>query len=48
MLVLVIGLVIFFAIHLVPSNAAMRDELIARFGLTGYAMSASSRSSASR
>ena len=36
MLVLVIGLVIFFAIHLVPSNAAMRDGLIARFGLTGY------------
>jgi uncharacterized membrane protein len=36
MLVLVIGLVIFFAIHLVPSNAAMRDGLIARFGLAGY------------
>jgi uncharacterized membrane protein len=36
MLVLVIGLVVFFAIHLVPSNVAMRDGLIARFGLTGY------------
>lgn len=36
MLVLVIGLVIFFAIHLVPSNTGMRDGLIARFGLTGY------------
>jgi uncharacterized membrane protein len=36
MLVLVIGLVVFFAIHLVPSNVAMRDGLIARFGLVGY------------
>jgi uncharacterized membrane protein len=36
MLVLVIGLVLFFAIHLVPSNVAMRDGLIARFGLVGY------------
>ena len=36
MLVLVIGLVVFFAIHLVPSNVAMRDGLIERFGLTGY------------
>jgi uncharacterized membrane protein len=36
MLVLVIGLVVFFAIHLVPSNVVMRDGLIARFGLTGY------------
>ena len=36
MLVMVIGLVLFFAIHFVPSNAAMRDGLIARFGLTGY------------
>ena len=36
MLVLVIGLVVFFAIHLVPSNAQMRDGLVARFGLTGY------------
>jgi uncharacterized membrane protein len=36
MLVLVIGLVVFFAIHLVPSNVAMRDGLIARFGLNGY------------
>ena len=36
MLVLVIGLVVFFAIHLVPSNVAMRDGLIARFDLVGY------------
>jgi uncharacterized membrane protein len=36
MLVLVIGLVIFFAIHLVPSNVSIRDGLIARFGHTGY------------
>ena len=36
MLVLVIGLVVFFAIHLVPSNAQMRDGLVARFGLNGY------------
>ena len=36
MLVLVIGLVVFFAIHLVPSNVAMRDGLIARFGVNGY------------
>ena len=36
MLVLLIGLVVFFAVHLVPSNAAMRDGLIARFGLNGY------------
>lgn len=36
MLVLVIGLVVFFAIHLVPSNVVMRDGLIARFGLSGY------------
>jgi uncharacterized membrane protein len=34
--VLVIGLVVFFAIHLVPSNVAMRDGLIARFGVNGY------------
>jgi uncharacterized membrane protein len=36
MLVLVIGLVVFFAIHLVPSDVALREGLIARFGLTGY------------
>ncbi len=36
MLVLVIGLVVFFAIHLLPSNVAMRDGLIGRFGLSGY------------
>src|SRR3974377_39802 len=36
MLVLVMGSVVFFAIHLVPSNVALREGLIARFGLTGY------------
>ncbi len=36
MLVMVIGLVVFFAIHLVPSNADLRDGLVARFGGTGY------------
>jgi len=36
MITLVMGLVVFFAIHLVPSNVALREGLIARFGLTGY------------
>ena len=36
MLVLVIGLVLFFAIHLVPSNPELRGGLVARFGETGY------------
>jgi uncharacterized membrane protein len=36
MLVLVIGLVLFFAIHLVPSNRELRDGLVARFGEGGY------------
>jgi uncharacterized membrane protein len=36
MLVLVIGLVVFFAIHLVPANADLRNGLIGRFGETGY------------
>lgn len=36
MLVLIIGLVVFFAIHLVPSNVALREGLTARFGETGY------------
>ena len=36
MIMLLTGLVVFFAIHLVPSNVAMRDGLIARFGLNGY------------
>jgi uncharacterized membrane protein len=36
MLVMVIGLVVFFAIHLVPANADLRDGLVARFGGTGY------------
>lgn len=36
MLVLVIGLVVFLAIHMVPSNTELRNGLIARFGTTGY------------
>ena len=36
MLVLVIGLVVFFAIYLVPANAELRGGLVARFGETGY------------
>jgi uncharacterized membrane protein len=35
-LVLVIGLVVFFTIHLLPSNVELRNGLIARFGETGY------------
>lgn len=36
MLVLVIGLVVFLAVHLVPANAELRNGLIARFGEVGY------------
>lgn len=36
MLVLVIGLVVFFAVHLLPANAPMRDGLVTRFGELGY------------
>ncbi|KAB2940650.1 MAG: NnrU family protein [Hyphomicrobium sp.] len=36
MLVMVLGLVLFFAIHLVPSNVELRNGLIARFGEGGY------------
>lgn len=36
MLVLVIGLVVFFAIHLVPTNPELRNGLLGRFGETGY------------
>jgi uncharacterized membrane protein len=36
MLVMVLGLVVFFAIHFVPSNAELRNGLVARFGETGY------------
>jgi uncharacterized membrane protein len=36
MLVLVIGLVLFFAIHLVPAQSELRNGLVARFGDTGY------------
>lgn len=36
MLVLVIGLVVFFAIHLLPAQTELRNGLVARFGETGY------------
>lgn len=36
MLVMVIGLLVFFAIHIVPSNAELKDGLITRFGSAGY------------
>ncbi len=36
MLVMVIGLVVFFAIHLIPSNTELRNGLVVRFGDTGY------------
>jgi uncharacterized membrane protein len=36
MLVMVIGLALFFAIHLVPTSPELRNGLVARFGLMGY------------
>lgn len=36
MLPLLIGLLIFLGIHLVPTNTALRDSLIARFGAGPY------------
>ena len=36
MLVMVIGLILFFAIHLVPANVELKNGLIARFGPGGY------------
>ncbi len=36
MLVMVIGLILFFAIHLVPANVELKGGLIARFGNNGY------------
>ena len=36
MLVMVIGLILFFAIHLVPANVELKNGLIARFGAVGY------------
>jgi uncharacterized membrane protein len=36
MLVMIIGLVVFFAIHLVPSNLELKNGLVARFGTAGY------------
>jgi len=35
-LILVIGLVVFFAVHLVPSNAELHKGLVGRFGELGY------------
>ena len=36
MLLMVIGLILFFAIHLVPANVELKNGLIARFGPVGY------------
>jgi uncharacterized membrane protein len=36
MLVMVIGLILFFAIHLVPANVELKNGLVARFGPGGY------------
>ncbi len=36
MLLLVVGLIIFFGIHLVPTNPGLRDGLRERFGATPY------------
>jgi uncharacterized membrane protein len=36
MLLLVVGLIIFFGIHLVPTNPGLRNGLRARFGSTAY------------
>jgi len=36
MLIMVIGLVVFLAIHSVPTNTDLRNGLVARFGDTGY------------
>jgi len=36
MLVMVLGLIVFFAIHLVPTNVELKNGLVARFGEGGY------------
>jgi uncharacterized membrane protein len=36
MLVLVIGLIVFFAIHIVPTRPELKNGLLARFGTGGY------------
>jgi uncharacterized membrane protein len=36
MLVMVIGLIVFFAIQLVPTNVELKNGLVARFGKGGY------------
>lgn len=36
MMALILGLVIFLSVHLLPTNTALRDGLVARFGANGY------------
>ena len=36
MLIMVIGLIVFFAIHIVPTNVELKNGLVARFGPGGY------------
>ena len=36
MLPLVLGLLLFFAVHLVPTSPSLRDGLIERFGAPAY------------
>lgn len=36
MMALILGLVIFLGVHLLPTNPALRDGLVARFGIGGY------------
>lgn len=36
MLVMVIGLILFFAIHIVPTNVELKNGLVGRFGTGGY------------
>lgn len=36
MMLLIVGLIIFLAIHLLPTNVELRDGLVARFGANAY------------
>lgn len=36
MMLLIAGLVLFFAVHLMPANTALRNGLVERFGVGGY------------
>lgn len=36
MLLLILGLLLFFAVHLVPTQVALRQGLVTRFGLSAY------------